>query len=253
MTLLRALLFQLFSNLWSWSLMLLCLPVLLMPRRRVVQAGRIWVGGLHWLLRRICGLDFEVTGREHLPDGPCIVASKHQSAWDTIAMPVIFPDPAFVLKRELLRIPLFGLYLSKAGNLAVDRSGGAKALRRMIAAARPIVAEGRKIVIYPEGTRTAPGRRVAYRPGVAALYHQLRLPVVPVALDSGLYWPRRSILRRPGTIQVEIRPPIPAGLPRREFLRRLEDEIEDTSEALLRRARGDAPTPDKSRTTSPSP
>ena len=244
MILLRSLLFQLFSNLWSWSMMILCLPVLLLPRRRVVQVGRVWAGGLHWLLRWICGLDFEVAGREHLPPGPCIVASKHQSAWDTIAMPVIFPDPAFVLKRELLRIPLFGLYLSKAENLAVDRSGGAKALRRMVTAARPIVAAGRKIVIYPEGTRTAPGRRIAYHPGVAARYQQLQLPVVPVALDSGLYWARRGLLRPPGRIQVEIRPPIPPGLPRREFLQRLESEIEETSDALRRRALGESPAGD---------
>jgi 1-acyl-sn-glycerol-3-phosphate acyltransferase len=237
-TLLRSLLFQLLSNIWSWSLMILCLPLLLGPRRWVVAAGRFWIGGLHWLLRTVCGLDYEVTGREHLPEGPCIIASKHQSAWDTIAMPAIFPDPAFVLKRELLWIPLFGLYLAKAENLAVDRSGGSAALRRMVEDARAIAAEGRKIVIYPEGTRTAPGRRIAYHPGVAALYQQLQLPVTPVALDSGLYWARRRLLKRPGRIQVEIRPPIPPGLPRREFMRRLESEIEDSSDRLRTRATG---------------
>lgn len=232
MILLRSLLFQLLSNLWSWSLMILCLPLLLGPRRWIVSAGAFWVGGLHCLLRAVCDLDYEVTGREHLPEGPCIIASKHQSAWDTIAMPVIFPDPAFVLKRELLHIPLFGLYLGKAGNLAVDRSGGSAALRRMVESARAVAAEGRKIVIYPEGTRTAPGRRIAYHPGVAALYQQLQLPVVPVALNSGLYWARRSFLRRPGRIRLEIRPPIPPGLPRREFMRQLESEIEDASDRL---------------------
>lgn len=245
MILLRSLLFQLLSNLWSWSMMFLCLPVLLLPRPWVVKVGRFWAGGLHWLLRAVCGLDHRVSGRENLPEGACIVACKHQSAWDTIAMPVIFPDPCFVLKRELMWIPLFGLYLRRAGNLAVDRSGGTVALRRMVKAARPFVAEGRKIVIYPEGTRTAPGRRVAYHPGVAALYQQLQLPVVPVALDSGLYWPRRSLLRRPGRIQVEIRPAIPPGLPRKEFMRRLESEIEDTSARLLRQAgKGGGPVGD---------
>lgn len=237
MTLLRSLLFQLLSNLWSWGIMILCLPVLLLPRPWMVRVGRLWADGLHWLLRWVCDLDHSVRGRENLPAGPCIVASKHQSAWDTIALPVIFPDPCFVLKRELLRIPLFGLYLRRAGVVAVDRSGGAKALRRMVAEARVYAAQDRKIVIYPEGTRTAPGRRAAYHPGVAALYQQLGLPVVPVALDSGLYWPRRSILRRPGRIQVVIRPPIPPGLPRREFMARLEREIEEPSEALIAEAR----------------
>lgn len=244
MTLLRSLLFQLFSNLWSWSMMLLCLPVLLLPRIWVVRVGRLWAGGLHWLLRWICGLDHSLRGRENLPPGPCIVASKHQSAWDTIAMPVIFPDPCFVLKRELLWIPLFGLYLRRAGVVAVDRSGGSSALRRMVAEARRHAAEGRKIVIYPEGTRTAPGRRVAYHPGVAALYQQLGLPVVPVALDSGLYWPRRSLLRRPGRIAVDILPPIPPGLPRKEFMQRLERDIEEASAALIAEAK-DGPAVDK--------
>ncbi len=236
MTLFRSLLFQLLSNLWSWGIMLICLPVLLLPRVWVVRVGRLWAEGLHVLLRLVCGLDHRVSGHENLPAGPCIVASKHQSAWDTIAMPVIFPDPCFVLKRELMWIPLFGLYLNRAGVVAVDRSGGSAALRRMVAQARDFAASGRKIVIYPEGTRTAPGRRAAYHPGVAALYQQLGLPVVPVALDSGLYWPRRSLLRRPGRIQVDIRPPIPPGLPRREFMKRLESEIESASDTLLKRA-----------------
>ena len=237
MQILRSTLFNAAFYLWSAGMIILFAPALLLPWQVTVWGQRRWARGVNRLMRWLAGIDVEIRGREHLPAGGCIVASKHQSAWDTIAMPIIFPDPCFVLKRELMWIPLFGFYLARAGNVAVDRSGGSSALKRMVTEAKRFTAQGRKIVIYPEGTRTAPGRHVAYHPGVAALYQQLKLPVVPVALDSGLYWPRRSLLRRPGRIQVEICPPIPAELPRREFMRRLESEIEGASERLLRQAR----------------
>jgi 1-acyl-sn-glycerol-3-phosphate acyltransferase len=164
-------------------------------------------------------------------------ASYHQSAWDTFAFLTFLDDGAYVIKKELTRIPIYGWLIIKAAMIPVDRTGGARALRNMVCTARARLAAGRHIVIFPEGTRTAPGTHRAYHPGVAALYSQLAVPVVPVALNSGLFWPRRAFLKRPGHIVVEILPPIPPGLPRGDFMRRLESSIEGTSARLCRPGR----------------
>ncbi len=161
---------------------------------------------------------------------------KHQSAWDTLAVPVLFGDVGIVIKRELLWIPCYGWYARKAGMIPVDRGAGAAALRGMLGRARAVMAEGRPIVIFPEGTRTAVGTRRPYHPGVAALYTQLDLPVVPVALNSGLFWPRRSFLKRPGRIVVEALAPLPPGLERKAFLAELQSRIETATERLIAEA-----------------
>ena len=208
------------------------LPVLLLPRRAVMAFGRFWARSVLALLGAIVGLDGEIRGKEHLPAGACIVAMKHQSAWDTLILPPLLGDPAVVLKRELLWVPLYGWYAARAGSIAVDRKGGAAALRGMVAAARQAAEDGRKIVIFPEGTRTAPGHRLVYQPGVAALYQALALPVVPAAVNSGLFWGRRSFVKRPGRITLAFLEPIPPGLPRREFMTELEARIEAATREL---------------------
>jgi 1-acyl-sn-glycerol-3-phosphate acyltransferase len=208
------------------------LPILLAPRRRVMRFGRFWARCVLALLKVIVGLDGEVRGLEHLPGGPSIIAMKHQSAWDTLILPVVLGDPAVVLKRELLVIPFYGWYAARAGSIAIDRGGGAGALRHMVAGARRAASAGRPVVIFPEGTRTAPGGRLPYQPGVAALYQALRLPVVPAAVNSGLYWGRRSFVKRPGRIVLAFLEPIPAGLPRREMMAELEARIEDATRML---------------------
>ena len=210
------------------------LPLLLAPRIWVMRFGRFWARCVLALLRAIVGLDGEIRGLEHLPSGPSIIAMKHQSAWDALILPVILGDPAIVLKRELLWVPFYGWYAARAGSIAIDRRGGAGALRRMVAVARRAAAAGRPIVIFPEGTRTAPGRRLAYQPGVAALYQALALPVVPAAVNSGLYWGRRAFLKRPGRIVLEFLEPIPPGLPRRELMPLLEARIEAATAVLER-------------------
>ncbi len=147
-------------------------------------------------------------------------------------MPIVLGDAAYVLKRQLLWIPIYGWYLRKLDNLSVDRAGGASALRVMVEAGKRIIAQGRSIVIFPEGTRTVPGERRPYHPGIAALYTQLDVPVVPVALNSGLFWGRRAFLKRPGRIVLEFLPSIAPGLPRKVFMRELESRIETASERL---------------------
>ncbi len=233
MTRLRSLLFNAVFLLWSVVMHLATLPLLFGPGRAIYLMGWIWVRGSLLLLGAICGLRYRVEGWENLPDQPVIIAAKHQSIWETIAFCHVFRRPVFVLKQELLRIPFYGWYLNRTGMIAIDRDGGARALRRMIAEARERLDDGKHIVIFPEGTRTEPGQRRPYHPGVAALYKQLDVPVLPVALNSGLYWPARSFRQRPGVITVRLLPPLPPGLDRREFIARLEQAIEDASRALL--------------------
>ena len=214
------------------------LPLLLAPRRWVMRFGRFWARCVLAVLKAIVGLDGEIRGFEHVPSGPSIIAMKHQSAWDTLILPVILDDFAVVVKRELFFVPFYGWYAARAGSIAIDRQGGAGALRHMVAAARQAVAAGRPVVIFPEGTRTAPGQRLIYQPGVAALYQALALPVVPAAVNSGLYWGRRSFVKRPGRIVLEFLEPIRPGLPRRQVMAELETRIENATAALEREALG---------------
>lgn len=233
MTRLRSLVFDALFLCWSVAMHLVTLPLLLGPPGGVYLMGWIWVRGGLFLLRAVCGLGYRIEGLENLPDHPVVVAAKHQSIWETIAFCHIFRRPIFVLKHELLRIPFYGWYLRRMGMIAIDREGGATALRRMIAEARQQLDAGKHIVIFPEGTRTRPGQRRPYHPGVAALYKQLGVPVLPVALNSGLFWPARSFRQKPGRITVKMLPPLPPGLDRREFIARLEQSIEDASRSLL--------------------
>jgi 1-acyl-sn-glycerol-3-phosphate acyltransferase len=233
MNLLRSALFNLAFYLWTILMLLLALPTLALPRRAVVRCMETWAAGVFRLMRGIAGIEVAVTGREHLPPGACIVASKHQSAFDTLAFHVLVDDPAMVMKRELTWIPLYGWYSMHAGMIAVDRAAGAAALKHLLRDARRVKAQGRPIVIFPEGTRVPPGQKRPYQPGVAALYKDLSVPVVPVALDTGLYWPRRSFRRWPGTLRVEFLPAIAPGLDRKQFTAELERRIEGRCNALL--------------------
>ena len=247
----RALAFNFAFFAWTAILGTVGLPFLFTPRAVTMRFGRFWAASVLALLKLIVGLDHEIRGLDRLPRGGCIIAMKHQSAWDTLILPVVLGDPAIVLKRELLWLPFFGWYAARAGSIAIDRKAGAGALRRMLARARPVGVAGRPIVIFPEGTRVAAGERRPYQPGVAALYQALALPLVPVALNSGLYWGRRSFVKRPGRIILEFLDPIPPGRTRPRIMAELERRIETATAALLREGRplrrppllAQAPTP----------
>ena len=230
MTRLRARLFSLAFYAWTAALALLAMPLLLAPRRLLIGYGCYWVRGLHVLLRITVGLRHEVRGQANMPHGPAILAVKHQSAWETFTLHVLLDRPVYVLKQELVRIPVWGWIVSRIGAIAVDRAAGASAMRKLIAQAR--ACDDRIIVIFPEGTRTRPGERRHYHAGVAAIYGALDLPVVPVALNSGLFWPRDGSGKRPGVITIEFLPQIPPGLPRKAFMARLEETIEEASDRL---------------------
>ena len=241
MTALRAFLFNLAFLSWTALLAVLYLLLLPLPWRVLYSAVTWWARTMMWTLRILVGLEWELRGRERLPAGACIVAAKHQSAWDTVSLPLWFDYPSVVLKRELFLIPVWGWHARRCGMIRVDRAAGGKALMRMVAQARARAQQGRKIVIFPQGTRTAPGTKRQYLPGVAALYDRLGLPVVPVALNSGLFWGRRSFMKRPGTVVVEFLDPIPPGMKRAEFMAELERRIETGSDRLAEEANGVKP------------
>jgi len=241
---LRSLVFNALFYVWAAVMVVVWLPALALPRRHTVRGMEIWARGNLAMLKAICDVRVEVRGRENLPAGACIVASKHQSAWDTFVYHVLLADPAIVLKQELMWLPGYGQHARKVGMIPVDRAGGAKALKSMLRIARERADAGRPILIFPEGHRSPPDATLEFQPGVAALYKSLDLPVVPVALNSGLHWGRRKFERPPGTIVVEFQPIIPPGLERKEFMARLRDAIALRTEALVAegRAAGRAPS-----------
>jgi len=211
----------------------ICAPSLLGPRSWVRAVFQLWLGLVLGGLKIICGVEYEVRGREHVPAGGALVASKHQSMFETLAFWAILEDPAIILKKELSYLPFFGWYAMKLKNIKVDRSAGSKALRDMLNQARDRAQESRQVVIFPQGTRLKPGEADSYKPGVAGLYSAMKVACVPVALNSGLYWPARGFTRTPGRIVIEFLPPIEPGLNKKAFLAELEHRIETASNALL--------------------
>jgi 1-acyl-sn-glycerol-3-phosphate acyltransferase len=232
-TLLRSAIFFLWFALVSAAICIVFLPALVLPRKITVWMSRRWSVLNFWGLRIIAGITFEVRGT--LPPNGVLVAAKHMSMWDTMALYLVLDDPAVVLKRSLLFVPFYGWYINKAGSIAIDRSGKGATLRKMIAAARRALAQGRSILIFPEGTRKKPDAPPDYKPGVAALYSQLGVACVPAALNSGLFW--TGFLKRPGNIVVEFLDPIPPGMRSRDFMKVLEERIETASARLVEEGR----------------
>ena len=222
----RAVLFQIGWLFWTIALGAVGLPCLLMSREMTRRVSWLWARGTLVWLRLTTGISYEVRGAENLPATPAIIALKHQAAFETFLLNQILVDPAVVLKRELLKVPVFGWYLNAVGMIAIERSAGAGAMKSLIGQAREAIAKSRPIAIFPEGTRGKIGAKLPYHPGVAALYGQLAVPLVPVALNSGLYWRHGLFDKRPGRVIIEVLPPIAPGLDRRAAMRELEETIE---------------------------
>ena len=233
MLIVRSVVFNVLFYLNVVAHLIVMLPTFVMSRHAVIALAKSWSRTSLWLLRIICDLNVEWRGLEKIPPGGFIVASKHQSAWETFALVSLFSDFAFIVKRELMWLPLFGWYMAKAGMIPVDRGKGSEALAAMNARARAELARGRQIIIFPEGTRRPAGAEPKYKIGVARLYAETGAVCLPIALNSGLFWPRRSFLRFPGTIRVEILDPIPAGLDLEIFFRRLQDAVEGATARLI--------------------
>lgn len=233
MTALRSALFLLWFALITTVMSLAFIPVLLLPWWVCAWMARQWCRLTFFGLKVFAGLGYEVRGTPPR-DGSVLVASKHMSMWDTMALFILLKNPAIIVKRELMRIPFYGWYLWKSGMISVDRSAGASALRKMSAAAANVFAQHRPVIIFPEGTRKKPHTPADYKPGAAALYGQMNAPCVPVALNSGLFWTGpMGFMKKRGTVVIEFLAPIPAGLQRREFMATLEQRIETATNALV--------------------
>ncbi len=217
----------------------------LTPPKIAWWVPKFWARTNIWLQEKIVGTTFELSGQENLPKGSYILAPKHQSFFDAYAFLPWVPDALYILKRELQWIPLFGWYVLKMQMIPVNRGSRSKALKQAVKAAKELMADReRQLIIYPEGTRRAPGAEPAYKWGIVELYHRLELPVVPIAHVAGLYWPRRKFLRYPGTLKARILPPIPPGLGKEEFLERLVRETETVcDEFLIEAAQSEMPPP----------
>ena len=225
-------LFYLSTALW----LIIALPTFFLPYRAILEVAKAW-GRTNLVLLRVAGIDYEVRGRNKIPSGPLIVAAKHQSAWETFALLPLFDNPVFIVKRELQWIPIFGWLMIKGRMVPVDRGARSQALNAMTERARVELARGRQLIIFPEGTRRPAGAEPRYKYGVAHLYAAEGVPCVPIALNSGLFWPRRSIRRVPGTVLVEVLDPIQPGLDKDVFFKQLQHEIESATARLIAEAK----------------
>ena len=205
----------------------------LMPRKAGYAIPKAWATSSVWLMEKIVGTTFEIEGLENIPKGGYIFAPKHQSFWDTFALLPYLDDPVYILKRELLWIPLFGWYAKKQQMIPVNRGARGKVMVEVLRRTREVLAAGRQLIIYPEGTRRPPGAEPVYKYGIARMYRDLDVPVVPVAMHPGLFWPRRDFHRYPGHFKVRILPPIQPGMDPDAFFAHLIKVTEAASDELL--------------------
>jgi 1-acyl-sn-glycerol-3-phosphate acyltransferase len=232
----RSIAFNVLFYLNTLIYLIVALPTFFLPYRAIIRVAQSWAR-TNLVLLRVAGIDYEVRGRDKIPQGPLLIAAKHQSAWETFALLTLFDNPVFVIKRELQWIPIFGWLTIKGRMVPIDRSKGSRALAAMTERARIELADNRQLIIFPEGTRRPAGAEPRYKHGVAHLYVAEGVPCIPIALNSGLFWPRRSIRRIPGTVVVEILDPIQPGLAKDDFFARLQDEIETASARLIDKGR----------------
>lgn len=242
MLLLRSILFTTAFYINIIARMVLCSPFyFLMPRKKAFAVPRGWASSSNWLMAKIVGATFEIEGMENIPEGGCIFVPKHQSAWDTFALLPYQKDPVYILKRELMWIPLFGWYAMKQRMIPVNRGARGKVMLDVMRRTKEEMADGRQLIIYPEGTRRPPGAEPEYRYGIARIYRDANVPVVPIVGHFGLFWPRTSMLRHPGHFKIRILPPIQPGMEPDAFFTHLIATLENASDELLLQAAIDNP------------
>lgn len=229
----RSLIFNIFYVTWTVLVGIVFCPIVLFPTHIIIfVVGQIWARGLYFFLRLFCNLELNLKGQENRPKTPAIYASKHQSALETFMYHLLINKPVFVLKKELLNLPIFGFYLKKMGMIAIDRSGGIKSLKLLLKEVENKLSQGYSIIIFPEGTRTTPGEKVEYNAGITAIYNLKAAPIVPVALNTGVFWPKNSFIKKPGKFVIEFLPQISENLDKKEFIQQLQNVIETKSQEL---------------------
>lgn len=230
----RSFIFNILFTIWTALLCIIFIPLTWLGHKASTVVGITWAHGTFWMLKLICGISYKIEGTENLPKGPCIIASKHQSAWDTVVFFILVPHPIYVVKKELLKIPLFGSFMSRMGMIAVDRKGGSRALKKMLQEVKERIDNGMSLVIFPEGTRTDIGEAVKYHPGIASIYQDknINIPIVPVALDSGKCWSKKNMLKHPGVITLKILKPMPQDIDRKQFMKDLQESIENGCKSI---------------------
>jgi 1-acyl-sn-glycerol-3-phosphate acyltransferase len=229
---LRSFVFNILFIFWTSLVVVVCIPTIIMPRFAVFGVAKYWGLGVQFLLKYCVGITYEIRGRENIPEGPAIIASKHQSAWETTMIHALVPGCAVILKRELTWIPLFGQLLLKARSITLHRSKGSRILPQLIRQAKERLNDGQKVFIFPEGTRRAVDAPPQYKSGIAMLYRESQVPVVPAAHNAGYFWARRDFIKKPGKIVFEFLPAIQPGLEGDAFMKKLTDAIESTSNSL---------------------
>lgn len=229
----RSAFFKIFFFSWTALVCVLCLPILIFPTNIVAITGKIWAIGVIKALDLICKIVIKIEGIENIPSTPFIIASKHQSDLETILFHFIINKPVYILKAELIKIPLFGWYLTRMGMIFIDRQSKSKALREIINKSEQVLIKSRPIIIFPEGTRVGLSQQVKYQVGIVALYNQLPYPVIPVALNTGLFWPKSNFIRRPGICTIKILPRIEPGLDKEQFLSYLQKQIQSSTDKLM--------------------
>ena len=241
MNIIKSFLFWLLINAWGAIIPIVYSSVFFTNSSKTADRGALaWSRFSLWMLKKICKIDHQVFGLENLPDAPFIVACKHQSMWETIVMHLVFNRPVYAYKKELTLVPFYGWFLRKMSGIKIDRKGGAKALKGLIKQAKHYVDKKRVIVIFPQGTRVPVGastKDYPYHSGIAALYLNCNVVVVPAALNSGLFWPKHKARKYAGKITLEFLPPIETGLKKEEFMRRLEEATEAKSNELCQSAK----------------
>ena len=231
----RSLLFNFCYIFWTLLIgMIFFLPAIFLPTHiTILVVGKIWAQGLYFFLRLFCRLELQAEGWNDIPKQPVIFASKHQSALETFMFHILIHKPVFVLKQELLNIPVFGYYLKKMGMIAIDRNGGIKSLKHLLQQVQEKINLGYSVIIFPEGTRTQPGQHTEYNPGITAIYNLKVAPVVPIALNTGYFWPKNSFLKKPGKFTIAFLPALSNDLNKKEFMKELQSQIETKSNELL--------------------
>ena len=230
----KSILFYFFLYIWTIFLGIIFIPFLFLPKESLYKPAYIWIKGIFFLLKNICSITYRIEGITNIPDkDEFIIASKHQSAFETLLLFSMFQKAIFIHKYELFFIPIFGLYLKKISMVSINRLGKSSALKKMLEDSKKKISKGHSLIIFPEGTRKIPGAKPAYKTGVAGIYKELECNVLPVALNSGLYWPKNSFILKPGEIVIEFLPIIKKGLNKKDFIEQLEKTIENKTSSLI--------------------